>query len=236
MYHRTTAQIDLEYLPLTKDSVPCFLPPIIKFIEDNIDEEGIFRKNGSRIQVLKINEAISQHVPYIPEDSTIYDVASFLKMWLLKLPVPLIPPKVVATHYGPDITTSTRDILLHISYCARKCVAIIFKMLQMVLQHSENNHMTFQNLTTCFVLAFMQQFKDYPTNFVFQPFFEHACTLLNEDGTDFNLAPTVEVPLIVSPRRRNSRQCSSSLQRRNVGYIRKSDIMESLPKDLWVTI
>ena len=68
MLHRITAKVELDYLPVTKDSIPCFLPPIVKFIEDNIDEEGIFRKNGSHSQVLKINEAISQHVPYIPEE------------------------------------------------------------------------------------------------------------------------------------------------------------------------
>ena len=234
-YHRTTAKVDLEYLPLGKDSAPVFLQPVLKFIEENVTQIGLFRTNGSRLQALRINEAVSQHVPYIPEDCTVYDVCSFLKMWLLELPVPLIPPSVIATHYGPDIVTSTADILTHISFTARLCLARLFTMMQLIIRHSDQNQMNFQNLSTCFVYALMQKFKNVPLNFQFQAFFYHACTLLNEEGTDFDLRPRVQPDLKVVPRRRNSRHNIAPQRRRNLGYIRKSDILSQLPQEVWIS-
>ena len=233
-YHRTTIKVDLEYLPLGKDSAPVFLQPVLKFIEENVTQIGLFRTNGSRLAALKINEAVSQHVPYIPEDCTVYDVCSFLKMWLLELPVPLIPPSVIATHYGPDICTSTVDILSHVTYTSRLCLARLFSMMQLILRHSEQNQMNFQNLSTCFVYALMQKFKNVPINFQFQVFFYHACTLLNEEGTDFNLRRKNN-PIKVAPRRRNSRHDIKPQQRRNIGYIRKSEIFSQIPQEVWAS-
>lgn len=230
-YHRTTIKVELNYLPTNKDSCPCFLEPAIKFIEDNITEVGIFRMNGSRLQVMKINETLSQHNPFIPPDSTVFDVASFIKLWLIELPTPLIPPSIVSTYFGPDITRATVDVLSHLSITNRLCVARLFKLLMKIIENSDKNQMTFANLSPCFVYAFTQKFQNYPATFQFQPFFQNACSHLNADGTDFNLNMQQPPSSLTPTSRRLTKTCLTPLQRRNVGYIKKSDILDAIPKE-----
>ena len=90
--------------------------------------------------------------------------------------------------------------------------------------------MTFANLSPCFVYAFTQKFNGYPGDFQFQPFFANVCAHLNEDGTDFNLGLNKSIPSVPTARRM-TKTCLTSMQRRNVGYIDKKDILEAVPKD-----
>ena len=212
-------------MPLGKDGIPVFLPPIISFIKRNIETEGIFRINGQRPDILRLNEAISQHVPYIPKGTTVHDAAGFLKLWLIDLPSPLISPSIISTYCSPDILTSTVDILSHLSAVTRKCVAMLFGLIQDVIKHSDVNHMTYANLAPCFFFSFTKKYENYPEDFQFKAFFLQACSLLNHDETDFELSSnTSSVQLAKPGQRRNCRTCMTALQRKNIVHVSKGMI------------
>ena len=230
-YRRTTCKVDIEYLPLGKDGIPAFLPPIVSFIKQNINTVGIFRKNGQRPDILKLNEAISQHVPYIPAGTTVHDAAGFLKLWLIDLPNPLISPSIISTYCSPDILTSTVDILTHLSAVTRKCVAMIFGLIQDVIKHSDQNQMTYANLAPCFFYSFTKKYENYPEDFQFKSFFQQACSLLNQDETDFELSSnTSNVQLAKPGQRRNCRTCMTALQRKNITQVSKEILIPKLAK------
>lgn len=237
-FHRTTLFVDLECLPQMNE-IPVFLPPIITFLRKHVDHKGIFRKVGNKEVINQLNVAISQHVPYIPQDADVDEVAGFLKMWLRVLPTPLINPTIISTYSSPDILASTVDILSHIHELNRHCVAMIFSLIGDVLKNTDKNLMTFSNLVTSFFYCFSQKFENYPDEFQFKNFFYKAITLLNADGTDFILSSTSTTMPLMMARARNSRTCVATLKKRKFSRediasigIDKIDFINQKPESL----
>lgn len=199
---RTTIKIPIEYLPTTKQRLPQFLPLLTEFLHENICTEGLFRINGDKRQVLKLNEMLSQHIPQWPEGTSPHDAASFLKLWLIELPIPLIIPSVITAYGSDDIQKSTKDILFHLPLVTRKCIAVVFYILQDLLDHSDQNHMDMGNMLTCIMPALTHNFRDLPPNFSFKGFFQAAIGMLNEDKTDFTLTEKT-VSLLAGGRKRS---------------------------------
>lgn len=216
-FHRTTLQVDLEYLPLNQNGVPQFLPLVIEFIKQNVNCEGLFRINGNKNLIKKINESLSQHIPSIPEDSSPHDVASFLKVWVKDLPVPLINPQIITKFYNSASPTATVDVLQHLSNVSRKCVAMIFNLIREIINNSGVNKMAYENIEICFFYALTQVYKDFPKGFQFKTFFVESCGLLNEDGTDFEFNSNVGVNSLIRPKSRAYRSQMTAVQRRCVG-------------------
>lgn len=214
---RTTIKIPIEYLPTTKTRMPQFLVPLQEYLLDHITEEGLFRANGDKTKVLKLNEMLSQHVPQWPEHTSPNDAASFLKLWLRELPTPLITPSIVSTYYTSDIKTTTKDILFHLPLVTRKCVAVVFGIMDELVKNEEKNKMSFSNMLTCIVPSLTQNMKDIPAGFPFKAFFLQSVSLLNDTKTDFFLATPDSALALIKPGGRKAKTCMTVRQRKLIG-------------------
>ena len=182
---RTIIKVPVEFLALNEEKVPLFLPIVCNFLKANSKTVGIFRVSGNKVKVMKLNEMLAQHVPIFPQDTAVADAASFLKLWLSTLPVPLIEPEVFNKYYISHNIGSIYSVVDHLPESKRKSLALIFSVLNKVLEDSSQNHMNMKNLSTCFVTALTQSNKKLKKSFPFQFFFDNLKAIMNEDQTDF---------------------------------------------------
>ncbi|KAI5523987.1 regulation of protein localization to cell-cell adherens junction [Trichomonas vaginalis G3] len=240
-FHRTTLQVDINYLPLNAEGIPSFLPIVLEFIHRNVQCEGLFRINGNKSNIKMINESLSQHVPSLPQDSDVYDVAGFLKTWVSELPAPLVDPSLITKFYQNDAVSSTYDILNHLSPVCRKSVASIFYLIRDIINNSGFNKMQYENLEICFFYSFTHVYKSFPKGFNFKTFFIEACGYLNETGTDFELKTNVQVNTLEKPASRAYRSVMTAIQRKHLGVARcvsrfNTDDLEDLENQNTVSI
>jgi len=217
MITRTTIKVPIEYLPVNKERVPLFLPPLYEFLKSNVCTVGIFRVPGDHKKVMILNESLSQHVPILPSDTSVHDAASFLKLWLRELPIPLIQPQLISTYFVGDVQNSMRDVLFHMPIVTRKTLAHVFSLLKDVLENQEENQMNFSNLSSCFFTSLTQNLKDIPEGFPFKSFFNHCLTILNPNGTDFLIStPSDVISIMATPKARPAKTLMTALQRKNL--------------------
>lgn len=186
----TIFEKEIHLLPVNDNGLPIFLPIIIEQIISKSDFTGIFRicGNYSIVQEMgRLATDISKFVP--PSNANVHDYASFLKQWLRSLPEPILSPSVVNQYFQNENKESVSETLLYMDPLNRKCIALIFSALKIILSKSEVNLMTFDNLSVCFLGSFLQQMDDkyYKQDFNFHFFYETSMEMINEKGTDFNL-------------------------------------------------
>ena len=179
----------LEELKLNSDMVPSFLPSVCKLISDCSTREGIFRRSGCHLLLKNLNVLFFHPDACLPPSATVDDAAVFLKQWLLALPEPVVSPELVNTFLKRDEPDSVRIVLQNMSVTSRRTLALIFSTVRDVLAQSAVNKMTWGNVAFCFFGAVthgskgVTAFERFPCHY----FYMNAVTLLNDDGTDFNL-------------------------------------------------
>lgn len=177
--------VPIDALIVGESGAPRMLETVIDFIIDQASVEGVFRKPGNRNTVETLSFVLSvETCPIIPS-ATVHDCISFLKLWMIELPVPLLVPQAVNDIYDINDTKSVHKLLYSIPEVNRKSLLLIVIMLRIVLSNTESNKMTMSNLRTCFETALVPPNKGYEKGVDFQSFLEECWALLNEDFTDF---------------------------------------------------
>jgi hypothetical protein len=175
----------LESLSMNKDGVPSFLPVVCDHIKQNPRTVGLFRLCGDHLLVQEFGVLLNFPRVSIPPAGGINDIASFLKLWVRSLPVPLLTPSVVNHHFVPGNPDSVLDVLRHLAPVNRKCLALIFSMIRVVLDNAAVNQMSPANMTICFTMSLLQNNKDLLTSFKFSELLAKSFEVLNAAGDDF---------------------------------------------------
>lgn len=186
----TIFEKEIHTLPVDDNGIPIFLPIIIDEIISKSSFTGIFRICGNYAIVQQMGKLALNNIAFIPPDNAgVYDFASFLKQWLMSLPEPILCPSVVNEFFKNGNKESVYETLLYMDPLNRKCVALIFRVIDSILSNSETNLMTFENLSVCFFGSFLQQMNNdlYKSDFDLHFFYETSMKIINEKGTDFNL-------------------------------------------------
>lgn len=223
---RTSLQVPVEYLPTTADRIPCFLPVLCDFIRKNITSEGIFRKNGNKEKIKRINIALSQHVPKIPDDADIDDVAEFLKTWLFKLPVPLIPESIYNQSYIPNDAESVVTLVERLPLVNRRCLAVILSIFKAVIDNQNQNKMTMSNLAICVVPALTHNSNAYTVPFQFETIYSKCISHFNKDESDFVFKTQDVCPRLNNyiPRARLQSRRIHDWKRQNIQFYSKEEL------------
>lgn len=183
---RTLIKVPLQFLAL-EDDTPIFLPLIADFIKKHAKTKGVFRIPGNEKTVMDLNEQLAQHTPRISSQATVYDVISFLKLWLKSLPTPLIPPDVFNKYMSPNDPTYPITVIKHLNPIARHCFAIIISIIHAVVQESQTNQMPFGSLSICFLTSLTQNNSGLKAWFPLKVFYDSLLPFVNEDLNDFEL-------------------------------------------------
>eukprot|EP00002_Diphylleia_rotans_P013379 TRINITY_DN2616_c0_g1_i4.p1 TRINITY_DN2616_c0_g1~~TRINITY_DN2616_c0_g1_i4.p1 ORF type:complete len:894 (-),score=157.10 TRINITY_DN2616_c0_g1_i4:43-2724(-) len=149
---------NLLYRDPEKKVVPDFIQDAMEMIKKHgISSEGIFRVPGEAAAVEKLREELDSGHGY---DYRSYDpntIASVIKMWLRDLPEPLIPydlyDKALEANATHNLQYKKLAFMLIISQIPDPNRSILYHFAQFlfeVSQHSEENKMTIQNLSTVF--------------------------------------------------------------------------------------
>lgn len=223
---RTSLQVPVEYLPTTADRIPCFLPVLTEFIRKNITSEGIFRKNGNKEKIKRLNISLSQHVPKIPDDADIDDVAGFLKTWLFKLPVPLIPENVYNQSYEPNNVDSVQTLIERLPLVNRRCLAVLLSIFKAVIDNSNINKMTMSNLAICVVPCLTHNSNAYTVPFQFETIYNRCIQCLNKEGNDFEFNAPDLCPRLNNyiPRARLQSRRIHDWKRQNIQYYSREEL------------
>lgn len=185
-------KMPIESIPVNEDGVPYFMPIVINRILDNMQIEGIFRQVGNKNRIDYLGKRAFESDFKIDEDITIHDLTSFIKQWLVELPVPIIVPHYVNKYYKDDTIRSTKRVLRHIPEVNRKCIAMIFSTLILISDQSAVNLMTLDNIMLCTLPSITQSYKDIKVKFDMTTFFNHCIELMNVDGNDFLISSKKE--------------------------------------------
>jgi hypothetical protein len=177
----------LESLHLNAEGVPAFLPVVCSHIRQFRKTVGIFRLSGNHLTIQELTTVLNFPQVSIHPSATVHDVTSFLKLWLRSLPVPLIAPAVINANFVADNPETVAVVLGALSDVNRKTIALLFAMLQSVLDDAAVNQMNWNNLMVCFNTSLLQSGKDLTAGFKLSEFFQKAIDLLNDDQTDFTL-------------------------------------------------
>lgn len=178
-------------LPLTPDGVPTFLPVIIDYLSKKTKSQGIFRKCGSDRVVKELGILFSCPQVAIPPSSTVDDVASFLKKWLRDLPEPILSPLIVNQYFRNNDSSSVIHVLSNLPKTNRKCLAYLFNLIKKILENSEFNLMTFDNIVTCFFISMNQSLSGSKSQINFKYFYTISYQLLNDKGEDFDFSKKI---------------------------------------------
>jgi hypothetical protein len=183
--------LPVESLHLNPDGVPAFLPVICHYIRQFRRTVGIFRLSGNHVTVQELTVVLNFPQVSILPSATIHDVTSFLKFWIRSLPVPLITPAAINAHFVAGNPDTVADVLRALADVNRKAIAVLFAMLQAVLDEAAANQMNWNNLAVCFNTSLLQNGKDLAPGFKLGEFFRKAIELLNDDQNDFTLPDVV---------------------------------------------
>lgn len=182
----------ISHLFLDENNVPTFIPPCCNFIKLLYKSQGIFRVPGDQKMVDELTAILNYPETAIPPSASVHDVASFLKLWMISLPEPLIVPSVFNKYFGSDNDpASVLNVLWHLPEPNRKIFAYLVSMLKVVIDNSSFNQMTISNLALCFGNSLTQSTNGLARALPFTFFFNTSCSLLNESQSDFlvNLPP-----------------------------------------------
>lgn len=174
---------DIHILPKNEKGVPLFLPLVCEEIIKQANTKGIFRICGDHMIVQELGKAALSPNFWVPKCS-VHDLASFLKQWLRALPKPIINPDLINQLYGDGNENNILDILGVLDPLDRKCIAIIFATVQIVVDQAAINQMTFSNIEICFKPSFMQNGCGILSKFNFKLFFDVCIRHMNPDGDD----------------------------------------------------
>jgi hypothetical protein len=183
----TLLGVPIENLHLNSDGVPVFLPVICSYVVRERQAVGVFRLCGDHSFVQELGVCLNFPNVSVPPSGSIHDVASFLKLWLRSLPEPLLTPAVVNEYFVPEDPSSVDALLRNLNPINRKSLAMVLATMQIVVDMSHLNQMTFLNLIICFNTSLLQNNKNLTPNFKFTQFFTRCIELMNPDGTDFIL-------------------------------------------------
>jgi hypothetical protein len=176
-----------EELPMNCFHSHAFLDSVIQFMREDSHFIGVFRQCGQHNLLTNLGVIFLHPVTSMPPCANVYDAASSLKKWLRALPVPLISPWIVNTHLNTANPDSVRVCLSELSVPARCTFAQICLVVDAVVAKTEENQMTFANLSFCFFDNITHNSKDLRAPFPFIYFYQNAMLLLNENQTDFDL-------------------------------------------------
>ncbi|KAH0795585.1 RhoGAP domain containing protein [Histomonas meleagridis] len=176
---------DIHALPVNDNAIPVFLTLICNEIIKQANVVGLFRVCGDHMIVQELGKAALSYYFWVPQCS-VHDLTSMLKQWLRMLPTPILTPSVVNKCYKND-KESCLEILRELDPLNRKCIATILATIQIVIDQSETNQMTFSNISICFVPSFLQNGKDIEVTFDFQLFFDTCIEYMNADGNDIDI-------------------------------------------------
>lgn len=175
---------DIHSLPQNDRGVPVFLPLVCDEIVRQANTRGIFRICGDHTIVQELGKAALSKDFWVPRCS-VHDLASFLKQWLRSLPRPILNPALINQLYCDGSENSILDILGVVDDVARKCIAIIFATVQIVVDQAAVNQMTFSNIEICFKPSFVQNGCGIMSRFNFKLFFDTCIKYMNPNGDDF---------------------------------------------------
>ena len=176
----------IEELLCDENNVPVFIPSCCSFIKLLIKTQGIFRIPGDQKMLDELGRILNFPFNSVPPCASVHDVASFLKLWLTSLPVPLIVPTVFNQYFTRDTDPHcVFDVLTHLPDRNRKTLAYLFSTIKMISDNSKFNQMTIGNLALCIGIALTQTAKGLSRSLPFSFFFTTCCRLFNEDHTDF---------------------------------------------------
>lgn len=181
----TLLKIPLDRLNLNEEQVPTFIPVICEYLKTNCLSEGIFRIPGDHAKLALIDEYLACSTPTLPPKCTTQDIASFIKLWLRELPIPIIIPNIFNQYFISQDVKSVYSVIDHLSMPYRRTLAYIFSMLKSINDNSDVNHMNMNNLCTCFVTALTQNLKDIIKPFPFSLFYNTLIQSFNCTETDF---------------------------------------------------
>ena len=171
----------IESLPCL-DGVPRFLPLICDFIKARTSTPGLFRVSGSDQKVKQLAIDLYSSTPVVPTSVSVHDVCSLLKLWMCRLPFPLISPAIVNEVYDESNPNSIRDVLMNLPERNRKIVALLVHVVRAVIAKEDENHMGLSNMTTCFWLAMSQGLKGLRKELNFQTLVEVGGPLLSREA------------------------------------------------------
>ena len=180
----TIFECPIESLPCL-DGVPRFLPLICDFIKARTSTPGLFRVSGSDQKVNQLAIDLFSATPVVPTSVSVHDVCSLLKLWMCRLPFPLISPAVVNEIYDESNPNTIGDVLMNLPECNRKIVALLVHVVRAVIAKEHENQMGLSNMTTCFWLAMSQGLKGLQKQLSFQTLVEVGGSLLNSQADDF---------------------------------------------------
>lgn len=184
--HSTTLfRVPLDDLLLDDRGIPTFLPVVCDYLMNFSGTVGIFRLCGDHTIVQALGTAFNFPQCAVPPCASVHDVSSFLKQWLRDLPTPLIPPSLVNSQYDPSDDSTVASLLRALPPANRRCLALIFAVIQLVLDQSAVNQMAPANIATCFAGSLLQNSKGLTRHFPFARFFTAAMQHINAAGDDF---------------------------------------------------
>ena len=151
----------VETLP-SVGGVPVFLPLVCDYIKARANTVGLFRTSGNREAVKQLSEDLSTSTPFITDDVTVHDVCALLKLWMVKLPVPVIDPAITNKVYDEHNPGACMHVLLALPENSRKVVTILMDLVREILRYKDTNRMDLGNLAVCFWFAMSQNAVSVP--------------------------------------------------------------------------
>ena len=154
----------IEELILNSEGVPTFIPPVCEYLRLLAKAQGIFRVPGNQQMVDDLGILFNLPKCSVPPSATVHDVASFLKKWMISLPVPLISPPIFNEYFSSTSQTdpdplSIFNILMHLPEIQRKCLAYLFSTVKVILDNEKYNQMSMSNLALCVGNSLTQSMK-----------------------------------------------------------------------------
>eukprot|EP00116_Pleurobrachia_bachei_P000137 sb/3460399/ len=151
--------VSIEKQAKTSSGVPVLIHKCVIYLEDKVDQEGIYRISGvkSRYENLKLKCNQNIHdVVFDDENISINDVASLLKLFFRELPVSLLAPWYLQLTNAMEIEDETeklyqiQDIIYELPGTEFHTLKFLIDHLFKVAQHQETNRMTPENLGVVF--------------------------------------------------------------------------------------
>lgn len=177
----------IENLYRGESGAPHFIEVIFEFIANHIEQEGVFRINGNRQNVIEMANLLRFPQCSVPPFADVFDVISLLKKFLLELPEPLLSPDIMNRYFHPNEIETFKDVLAKIPEVNRKTFLLIIELLCLTLQNNKSNKMTMANLTICFQTPLFKNHEGLDVGVPFPQIIQYCFGIINETWDDFKL-------------------------------------------------
>ncbi|KAK4877935.1 hypothetical protein RN001_010441 [Aquatica leii] len=164
------SNLDLDVLcAATKEKIPEFLLKTIPLIERGIDQEHLYKKQGSSEKLARIRKKLGKNKSGLNslEKYNVYDLTSAMKNFFVDLKAPLIPKDIFnllvqATDERLEITKlrNTKRELIASEIPHRETLDYLLKHLVEVSRHEESNKMSKHNLAVEWAPIICRSFLD----------------------------------------------------------------------------